>query len=97
MTLHLLSRSPVSGSSFLDCLHSCSPEDEILLIQDAVYACASETHRALLKSRAIQCYALIADCDARGVVLPEDGAIHPVDYQDFVELTVKHPRSVTWR
>ena len=97
MTLHLLSRSPNSGSSFEDCLQACGSEDEILLLEDGVYACTSETHLELLKSKGIRCYALTSDCVARGLVSPPDDKILAVDYKGFVELAVKHPRSVTWR
>lgn len=100
-TLHLVSIAPTAGSAFADCLAVAAPVDILLLLQDGVYAAVahatdSTTLLGDATARGVLSYALLADVDARGLA----GRLHPgvrlVDDNGFVELTERHPRTMSW-
>lgn len=100
-TLHLVSTSPTAGTALADCLRGATPGDTLLLLQDGVYAAVAHAPMPALLLReaaanGIGLYALLPDVDARGLA----GRLHPgfrlVDDNGFVELTERHPRTVSW-
>lgn len=95
-TLHILTKAPGSDQFNL-CLQVARESDCILLIQDAVYALRNTdtSMGKLLASNKIAIKALSEDISARGIT-PKGGSVDTIGYQDFVELTAKHQRSVTW-
>lgn len=72
--------------------------DELLLLQDAVYGALAGSlyFRNIIDGPCSGLYVLKNDLQARGV-LPY---VHPkfeiIDYQYFVEMTVKHTKQITW-
>lgn len=100
-TLHLVSTAPTAGSALADCLRVAASGDTLLLLQDGVYAAVAQAPvpSALLREAAatgVGLYALLPDIDARGLA----GRLHPgfrlVDDNGFVELTERHPRTISW-
>lgn len=88
--LHTLHRSP-RLTDFAALLRLLSEGDELLLLQDGVTA-AVDGNRYLesLRNAPIKVYALNEDLIARGLTGRISNDIIPIDYTDFVRLTVKH-------
>lgn len=86
MTLHILSQPP-SHSAFKQCLAVRAQGAPLLLIGDGVYCAAT-----LDGNQQLNTYALIDDCNARGLT-PN---IETIDYPRFVELTCQHNPIQTW-
>ncbi len=88
--LHTLHRSP-RLTDFAALLRLLSEGDELLLLQDGVTA-AVDGNRYLesLRNAPIKVYALNEDLIARGLTGQISNDIIPIDYTDFVRLTVKH-------
>ncbi len=100
-TLHLVSVAPTAGSAFADCLAVATPGDMVLLLQDGVYAAtahaaASTTLLGDAAARGVLPYALLADVDARGLASRLHPGVRLVDDNGFVELTERHPRTISW-
>lgn len=94
--LHTLMRSPwqcdLRGMIML-----LSAEDDLLLLQDGVLAAVegSEMLHALLQSPAVL-YVLQEDAAARGIVGQISDSVRKIDYNGFVELTVRHQQQLAW-
>ncbi|MEL7293177.1 MAG: sulfurtransferase complex subunit TusB [Pseudomonadota bacterium] len=84
-----------SVSALSEAVRLCQQHDELLLIEEAVYA-AIPQHSAFhqLKKRSV--FALKNDLDARGIPHRISPSIDVVDYVGFVALTVKQDKSLTW-
>ncbi|MGX1926039.1 sulfurtransferase complex subunit TusB [Vibrio sp. NH-7] len=78
-----------------DAVNACSKEDELLLIEDAVYA-ANPQHHAYPLLDGHCCSVLKPDLDARAMINRVSAQLEIVDYNGFVSMTVKHPQSLTW-
>lgn len=72
-----------------------SDNDEVILIEEAVYA-ANSQHLAFSTIKAMQCNVLKNDAEARGVVNRISPSLTVVDYEQFVQLTACHDKSITW-
>jgi len=72
-----------------------SEQDDILLIEDAVYA-ANPQHRAFSHIKNTTVFALESDVQARGIANRISPSVKVVSYSGFVELTVKQDKSLTW-
>ena len=94
--LHTLHRSPWR-TDFAALLRLLSEGDELLLLQDGVTA-AVDGNRYLesLRNAPIKVYALNEDLIARGLTGRISNDIIPIDYTDFVRLTVKHSSQMAW-
>ena len=94
--LHTLHRSPWV-TDFAALLRLLSEGDELLLLQDGVTA-AVDGNRYLesLRNAPIKVYALNEDLIARGLTGRISNDIIPIDYTDFVRLTVKHSSQMAW-
>jgi len=98
--LHTINKSPFEKNSLDSCLRLANAGDEILLIEDAVYAATpgtavSEMMEAAIGKHAV--YALGPDLSSRGV--DQAGlleGIQVVDYAGFVDLTVKNDKVQAW-
>ncbi|GGD78102.1 sulfurtransferase complex subunit TusB [Lacimicrobium alkaliphilum] len=90
MILHILTESP-GTDTFRQCFASISQGDGLLLIQNGVYM--NTEHQMF--SPVAKIFALAADRQARGLtdLSPE---INLIDYAEFVELTLKYDKTVTW-
>jgi len=72
-------------------------EDEVLLVESAVYA-ANSAHKdfKLVSSLLASTYVLSADVEARGLALMISESIQSVDFAGWVTLTERHSQSMTW-
>ncbi|TAN49204.1 MAG: sulfurtransferase complex subunit TusB [Methylococcaceae bacterium] len=91
--LHIVKHSPDASQALRRCLARVGPSDSVLLIEDAVYAPASDA--------ALRCagkiYALLPDMAARGLTRnPLQGDVEYVDYAGFVQLVVNHDKVISW-
>lgn len=80
--LHLVS----SSAGFPACKVSLLPNDKVLFLGDGVYV--------VEETACEQTYAILRDVNARGLSLCE--GVKGIDYDDFVQLVVSTPNSVTW-
>lgn len=94
MILHKVSSSPFSHLALQHCLQRIHNTDGLLLTQDAVYATMHQTLQAKLAEH--HCvYVLKDDIEARGVKL-ENNHIQIITYAEFVELTLKYDKVISW-
>ncbi|MBS1211918.1 MAG: sulfur relay protein TusB/DsrH [Proteobacteria bacterium] len=99
--LHVVSRSPWVSPSLQQCLHRARKGDAVLLSSDGVYAAlgGSESARMLgaVLADGIDVYCLLPDLEKRGIVPSQLGeGLETVDYDGFVDLAVRLPRSCSW-
>lgn len=95
MILHTVNKSPAASSSLKECLFSASSGDQVLLIEDGVYA-ASLAFSELLRDD-LSYFVLQNDMAARGL---NNNLIakqwQSVDYEGFVELTESADTVCSW-
>lgn len=84
-----------SVSALSDAVRLCQQHDELLLIEEAVYAAVAQ-HSAFHQLQGLSVSALESDLKARGIHQRISPSIMVVDYAGFVELTVKQAKSLTW-
>jgi tRNA 2-thiouridine synthesizing protein B len=97
MTLHIINKSPYQDQCLEDCLRISKAGDELLLIEDAVYAAIADSPYAnQLNDSGLNLYALSADLKARGLASMDIGSVRPVSDHEFVALTVKHSAIQSW-
>ncbi|NVD07640.1 sulfurtransferase complex subunit TusB [Vibrio sp. JPW-9-11-11] len=84
-----------SVAALSDAVRLCQTQDELLLVEEAVYA-AIPQHSAFHQLKKLSVFALKNDLDARGIRHRISPSIKVVDYAGFVELTVKQAKSLTW-
>ncbi|WP_321283299.1 sulfurtransferase complex subunit TusB [uncultured Vibrio sp.] len=82
-------------SALEDAVALFSEQDDILLIEDAVYA-ANPQHQAFHHVKGTAVFALESDIQARGMGNRISPSVTVVTYTGFVELTVKQDKSLTW-
>jgi len=94
--LHTLSHSPWQHDISAQ-LRLVKAGDDLLLLSDGVIA-ALEGCRYLdiLRAAPISLYALNEDIEARGLTGQISSGVVRVSYNDFVRLTIKHTRQLTW-
>ncbi len=99
MTLHTVSKSPLTSNALESCLRICQPGDSILLLEDGVYAASANiAPDSILSALDLveKIYVLSEDVDARGIaglLVPD---VKTIDYEGFVELTCVHEKTVSW-
>lgn len=95
MILHTVNKSPATSSTLKECLFSASSGDQILLIEDGVYA-ATQAFSELLRDD-LSYFVLQNDMAARGLNSSLSSELwQPVDYEGFVELTEKADSVCSW-
>lgn len=89
-TLHLI----YTMKSLKSCQKTLADNDALILLQEGVYLL---TEPIQLPER-IDCYALKADIDARGITtVKTDKSNHIIiDDSDFVDLVIQHDNSISW-
>lgn len=95
--LHLIMSSPATLD--MDYLETfIGQTDDILLLQDAVYGGIADSHyfSRLVVKKNFGLYLLQEDAQARGITGLLGPKFQIVSYQQFVELTVKHSKQITW-
>lgn len=98
--LHTINKSPFERNSLETCLRLARPGSDVLFLEDGVYAVTAgtviqDTMGKAAKEHAL--YALGPDLAARGI--SEDQVIDGVtivDYEGFVDLSVKNDRVQAW-
>ncbi|MBT0727292.1 sulfurtransferase complex subunit TusB [Rosenbergiella australiborealis] len=72
--------------------------DDVLLLQDAVYGAIKNNHYffSFLEKKRTGLYLLKEDAQARGITTLIDEMFEMVSYDQFVELTVKQSKQITW-
>ncbi len=96
--LHIINKSPLSNSSFNDCLRVMD-KGEILLIEDAVIAatkgCALEAKTREALGR-FKIHVLMPDLEARGMADRVIDGVSTVDYGGFVDLVAANKNCQSW-
>ncbi len=82
-------------SALEDAVVLYSEQDDILLVEDAVYA-ANPQHQAFSQVKHNKVFVLESDIQARGMANRISPSVDLVSYSGFVELTAKHAQSLTW-
>ena len=99
MILHKVSKSPIHSSDFEDCLQISRSGHSILLTGNGVYGVLSDAPIATkiqLALKDIKIYALNDDLIARGLAHRVIKGIEIINYEEFVELVVKHTSVCNW-
>lgn len=95
MILHILNKSPFQHPALLQhCLNSMGAQDSLILIEDGTLLLASLPSFNNLPD-ASRLFVLDSDAEARGVAI-NPAATHSVDYGGFVDLTVRHDKTISW-
>ena len=89
--LHTVNQSPYSSTALESCIRLTTSGDEILLLENGVYAVS----HPLLENCPCAVYALGADLNARGLTTIA-ARLTIIDYARFVELVVAHNKQVAW-
>ena len=96
MILHTVSTSPFSAQNLLQCLKHKQPTDNLLLIQDAVYAIIKADVTDLMRTQKHgPIYVLNEDMLARGLKIESD-LYHAISYPEFVALTLECNQMRSW-
>ena len=99
-TLHTVNKSSFTHSTLLSCLEVCGSNDGVLLIEDGVFgAMNSSPFVEQLKeamSKGIKIYALNGDVKARGLSAKLIPDVTITDYDEFVQLSIKHRCVQSW-
>ncbi|MEJ2764575.1 sulfurtransferase complex subunit TusB [Photobacterium sp. MCCC 1A19761] len=95
--LHTIMTSPFQSQALQRCLRYLAPQDEILLIQDAVVAgIEKNAWSETLTQAGVNIYVLEADLVARGLRDQMNDRFQIVDYSGFIELTIRHETQMKW-
>ncbi|AZZ91804.1 sulfurtransferase complex subunit TusB [Hahella sp. KA22] len=97
MVLHIFNKGIRHRELLKTCAELIGPDDSLLLIEDGVIWAKEHRENALIQGlldAGVKVYALKEDLMARGIAAAD--AIAIADYAQFVELTERHPRSVSW-
>lgn len=95
-TLHVLSHSPFNDDRLDSCLRLLGSDDALLLCGDAVYALreGGDPQAKLIRANlSHRLFALEEDLKARAIDSP---LMQSVDYQAFVELTLRFDKVNSW-
>ncbi len=82
-------------SALEDAVALSGEQDDILLIEDAVYV-ANPQHQAFSPVKHCKISVLESDVQARGIANRISPSVTVVGYSGFVELTARHDKSLTW-
>jgi tRNA 2-thiouridine synthesizing protein B len=94
MILHKVSSSPFSHLALQHCLQRIHNTDGLLLTQDAVYA-VMQPSLGVKFTELHGVYVLKDDVEARGLQL-ENSSIQIITYAEFVELSLKYDKIISW-
>ncbi len=87
-TLHIVSRQ-LDASTLASLQRSLNEGDALLLSCDGVYL-------ALRPGFALPCVALAGDVEARGLQALWPAGVEQIDHAGWVELSLRHPKSLSW-
>ena len=89
--LHVISSSPFAQTTLQSCLEFMRPDEQLILIQDAVIASAVDKWISMFRDRNI--YVLHEDLLARGLIA-KAGKVISMD--EYVDLVVTHGSPLCW-
>lgn len=99
-TLHTINKSPHTNNALASCLRVCTEHDGVLLLEDGVFGTTISAPGAgelqTLIQRGVKVFALINDIKARGLEEKLAPNITPIDYTQFVQLTLDHHCVQSW-
>ena len=99
--LHTINQSPFESNLLPSCLRLATAGDVLVLIENGVYAAqahnphAENLQQTIFESQ-IKVYALQSDLQARGIQDDITANIHPISYEQFVDLVVAHHPVQAW-
>lgn len=93
MMVHILNRAPADGPAAAQALTAMTPDDRLVLIEDAVLAIRDERWSGWQDAPG-RIHVLEEDADARGVA--DDAAADLIDIDTFVALTAEARQTVSW-
>lgn len=93
MMVHILNRAPADGPAAAQALTAMTPDDRLVLIEDAVLAIRDE-HWSGWQDAPGRIHVLEEDADARGVA--DSAAADLIDIDTFVALTAEARQTVSW-
>lgn len=99
MTLHIVNASPFTDHAFAQCARVIAEGDTLLLVGDGTYAALDDGAFARQMQGIFglaEVCVLEEDCRARGINDRLCAGIRRVDYREWVELAVRHAKSVSW-
>lgn len=94
MNLYKLNSSPFADKTVTSCLAMLTPQDAVLLTEDATYALQDQQYVSQLTAKTDHIFVLQADRLARGLTALE--AIKDLSYEEMVELCVTYNRVISW-
>ena len=95
--LHIFTRSPFQSQAFAEAAAMISPNDSILLIQDAVIAATVKNSPIFqFQNAGVKIYLLAEDMLARGLQEMLKSEVNVVDYKGFVSLAVDCETQMKW-
>ncbi|MCX4029007.1 sulfurtransferase complex subunit TusB [Endozoicomonas sp. SM1973] len=96
MILHTLNQH--SELLVRNCLNTIASGDSLLLIENAVYLGIEESFSTspMAMRTDINLYALIPDCEARGISPLLFPGFDLIDYPGFVKLCTEHKQVISW-
>ena len=98
MILHHIQTSTTSDNALSLCLRYIAADDSILLAADAVNALLKPQLLTAMQNNDV--YVLSDDIQARGlsakIAKLQYPNIHPIDYTEFVNQTLRHSKVITW-
>jgi len=95
MTLHTFAKGLNHSALFRKCLAVAGDSDAILLIEDGVHWAFPSPLANEFIVNPHEFYCLSEDARARGINKFRDG-VSLVDYEGFVELTVRFDKTIAW-
>lgn len=94
MSLHVVNKT--DAALWSACRAALSDGDALLLIEDAVFAVLPGYCEALRIPPAVQILVLSDDLAARGISARIPADLCQLSYQDFVALSLRHDKVVSW-
>lgn len=96
-TLHIIN-APQTIIGFNPLLSRFSLNDGVIFIQDGCYSLNAPAIIEQLQQHDIVVFAIADDLRARNVQIDHsvNAAVNPVDYNDFVDLTLAHNKTISW-
>jgi len=99
MLLHTVNKSPFERDALDSCLRHARDGSAVLLIEDGVYGALADSAfspRVAAALKKVAVYALRPDVEARGLQQRVLGSVSLIDYDDFVDLVVRHDAVQSW-
>jgi tRNA 2-thiouridine synthesizing protein B len=94
--LHIIS-SVRTPNAMERLLKRCGEQDSIIFIQDGCYSLTAPDNIRKLLEHAVDVYAIAEDLTARNIDQPGKIVAKAIDYDSFVDLTLTHHNTISWK